>query len=211
MNGQLQRSFSQDTQSSIQQMGQAFNAGKRENFFTLWNRHLPIMLRQEDLICQKLEFYLQIYFSVYPAFMGNQNAPNRERDLRRELENFRVYLDTRGQDLSRTSEFLQFYALPYVQNPLQHPTFRAFCSKKWATELRNKLKEFLEFNMPKNQTPALFHWYANYKKKQLGGGEMAPNVSPDSEELQEKLMLMQRHYVVLEKKEEYAKSTLIDS
>ena len=65
--------------------------------------------------------------------------------------------------------------------------------------------------MPKNQTPALFHWYANYKKKQLGGGEMAPNVSPDSEELQEKLMLMQRHYVVLEKKEEYAKSTLIDS
>ena len=73
MNGQLQRSFSQDTQASIQQMGQAFNAGKRENFFVLWNRHLPIMLRQEDLISQKLEFYLQIYFSVYPAFMGTNN------------------------------------------------------------------------------------------------------------------------------------------
>lgn len=37
------------------------------------------------------------------------------------------------------------------------------------------------------------------------------SVSADAEELQEKLMLMQRHYVVLEKKEEYAKSTLIDS
>ena len=96
MSGQLQRSFSQDSQSSIQQMGQAFNAGKRENFFTLWNRHLPIMLRQEDLICQKLEFYLQIYFSVYPAFMGTANAANREKDLRRELENFKIYLDTRG-------------------------------------------------------------------------------------------------------------------
>ena len=77
-------------------MGQAFNAGKRENFFMLWNRHLPIMLRQEDLICQKLEFYLQIYFSVYPAFMGTANAATREKDLRRELDNFKVYLDTRG-------------------------------------------------------------------------------------------------------------------
>ena len=44
------------------------------------------------------------------------------------------------------------------------------------------------------------------------GSEFTPNnFSPDAEELQEKLMLMQRHYVVLEKKEEYAKSTLIDS
>ena len=66
--------------------------------------------------------------------------------------------------------------------------------------------------MPKNQSPQIFHWYANFKKKQLGGGDMGgPNISPDAEELQEKLMLMQRHYVVLEKKEEYAKSTLIDS
>ena len=31
-------------------MGQAFNAGKRDNFFILWNRHVPIMLRQEDLL-----------------------------------------------------------------------------------------------------------------------------------------------------------------
>ena len=46
--------------------------------------------------------------------MGTANPAQREKDLRRELENFKVYLDTRGQDLSRTSEFLQFYALPYV-------------------------------------------------------------------------------------------------
>jgi len=87
-------------------MGNAFNKGNREAFFILWNRHVPIMLRQEDLLTQKLEFYLQIYFSVYPAFMGNVGQQQRERDLKRELENFKFYLDTRGQDLSRTSEFL---------------------------------------------------------------------------------------------------------
>ena len=143
--------------------------------------------------------------------MGGPNQNANERDLRRELNEFKNFLDTRGQDLSKTSEFLQYYALPYVQNPLQHPTFRAVCSKKWATELRNKLKEFLEANIPKNQSPQLFHWYANFKKRagpsDLGGG----SASADAEELKERLLLMQRHYVVLEKKEEYAKSTLIES
>ena len=41
----------------------------------------------------------------------------------------------------------------------------------------------------------------------MGGG----SISADAEELKERLLLMQRHYVVLEKKEEYAKSTLIES
>ena len=54
-------------------MGMAFNAGKRENFFTLWNRHIPASLRTSDLLTKKLEFYLQIYFSVYPAFMSTAN------------------------------------------------------------------------------------------------------------------------------------------
>ena len=65
--------------------------------------------------------------------------------------------------------------------------------------------------MSKNQSPAIFHWYANFKKRtgpsEMGGG----GVSADAEELKDRLLLMQRHYVVLEKKEEYAKSTLIES
>ena len=92
---------------------------------------------------------------------------------------------------------------------MQHAVFRAFCSKKWATELRNKLKEFLEFNLPKNTSPQLFHWYANYKKKEIGGS--LDKTSADTEEMQEKLNLLQRNYVMMEKKEEYAKTTLIDS
>ena len=143
--------------------------------------------------------------------MGGPNQAANEKDLRRELNEFKTFLDTRGQDLSKTSEFLQYYALPYVQNPLQHPTFRGVCTKKWATELRNKLKEFLEANISKNTSPAIFHWYANFKKK-AGPSEMgASPVHADAEELKERLLMMQRHYVMLEKKEEYAKSTLIES
>lgn len=73
-------------------------------------------------------------------------------------------------------------------------------------------------NVPKNTSPQIFHWYANFKKKAglhmpensaFGGGiEMQ---SPEVEDLKEKLLLLQKHYVLLEKKEEYAKNTLIES
>jgi hypothetical protein len=62
--------FVQDEQQAIQYMGQAFNTGKREAFFTLWHRSVPAHIRQNDLICMKLEFYLHIYFAVYPSFMA---------------------------------------------------------------------------------------------------------------------------------------------
>ena len=65
--------------------------------------------------------------------------------------------------------------------------------------------------MSKNQSPAIFHWYANFKKKTGPSDIAGGGVSADAEELKDRLLLMQRHYVVLEKKEEYAKSTLIES
>ena len=146
-------------------MGQAFNTGKREAFFNLWVRSVPLNVRQNDLICLKLEFYLRIYFAVYPSFMAQGPQNQIEKDIRRELAAFKDVLDNAGSYLSKTSEFLQYYALPYVTNPVNHPIFRNVCSQKWATDLRSKLREFLQANVPKNQTPQLFHWYANFKKK----------------------------------------------
>ncbi len=45
---------------------QLLNSGKKNEFFKLWNRLIPnhIKLREEEL--QKFEFFVQIYFSVYP-------------------------------------------------------------------------------------------------------------------------------------------------
>lgn len=215
-NNQRQQ-FVQDEQQAIQYMGQAFNTGKREHFFSLWQRTVPINLRSEDLTCQKLEFYLRIYFAVYPCFMAQGPPKQIDAHQRVELDAFREWLDTSGAHLSKTSEFLQYYALPYVTNPMEHPTFRAVCSKKWATDLRNKLREFLQSSVPRNSTPQLFHWYANFKKKAglhvAEGHELAraDHQSPEVEDLRDKLLTLQKHYVILEKKEDYAKSTLVES
>jgi LisH domain-containing protein ARMC9 len=144
----------------------------------------------------KLEFYLRIYFAVYPSFMSQNSQQQNEKDLRRELAYFKDFLDSAGSYLSKTSEFLQYYALPYVDNPLMHPIFRNVCTKKWATDLRNKLREFLQANISKNQSPQLFHWYAHFKKKTglhvAEGHEMAraDGNSPEAEELKEQMIML---------------------
>ncbi len=85
---------------------------------------------------------MHIYFAIFPVHPNNPNGRN-DKELKKELQAFKTFLDTRGADLSKTSEFLSYYALPYVTNPLEHQIFKGLCTKKWANDLRQKLKEFL--------------------------------------------------------------------
>lgn len=208
----MQKNMIFDENTGISHMLNSFDLGKREHFFISWNRFVPLQLRGGDLKCQKLEFYLHIFFAVYPALQGSNGT---ERDLKRELGAFKVFLDTKGAELSQTSEFLPYYALPYVNNPIEHPHFSSLCTRKWANGLRNELQDWLHHALPKMSSPQLFHWYASFKKKQAIGQQMGnPHSMMDeleSEELKEKFILLQKHYLVLQKKEQYAKSTLIQS
>mmetsp|Transcript_25499 Transcript_25499/g.22507 ORF Transcript_25499/g.22507 Transcript_25499/m.22507 type:complete len:117 (+) Transcript_25499:255-605(+) len=47
------------------QLLEAFDKGHRENFFNKWNKYIPANMRYKDDFCNKLEFYLHIYFVVY--------------------------------------------------------------------------------------------------------------------------------------------------
>ena len=40
------------------------------------------------------------------------------------MQEFKQYLETNGAALSQTTEFVAYYALPYVPNPRSHPTFK---------------------------------------------------------------------------------------
>ncbi len=85
---------------------------------------------------------MHIYFAIFPVHPNNPQAGN-DKELKKELNAFKLFLDTKGAELSKTSEFLSYYALPYVTNPLDHPIFKGLCTKKWGNDLRAKLKEFL--------------------------------------------------------------------
>ena len=44
------------------------------------------------------------------------------------MADFKAYLETRGSSLSQTTEFLPFYALPFVPNPKVHPSYKELFS-----------------------------------------------------------------------------------
>lgn len=44
----------------------SFDDGEMKVFFELWTENVPEYVRDNDLPVQKLEFYLYIYFSIYP-------------------------------------------------------------------------------------------------------------------------------------------------
>ena len=75
----------------------AFDRGEREHFFISWNRFVPIQSRVNNIKCQKLEFYIHIYFAIYPALPDSGKS---ERDLVRELNSFKLFLETKGSELS---------------------------------------------------------------------------------------------------------------
>lgn len=70
-------------------------------------------------------------------------------------------------------------------------------------------------HLNKIQSPQLLHWYAYWKKSKgvdtsgiRGANDL---LSPEVDEMKDRLLILQNHYVVLQKKEEYTKQTLINS
>ncbi|MGH0134046.1 UNVERIFIED_CONTAM: hypothetical protein FKN15_011805 [Acipenser sinensis] len=100
----------------------SFEDGDMKVFLDLWSEHVPAQVRDCDLLAQKLEFYLHIHFAIYP--LKNSLGKLDREDLDERITHFKHYLETRGAALSQTTEFLPFYALPFVPNPTVHPSFK---------------------------------------------------------------------------------------
>ena len=49
-----------------------FHLGRNREFFQLWNEYIPDNVRSDDIVAQKLEFYLHIYFAIHPLKKGEK-------------------------------------------------------------------------------------------------------------------------------------------
>jgi hypothetical protein len=108
----------------VNQIVSTFDSGSKDNFFLAWNKLVPRELRDKDFKTKRLEFYLRIYFVIFTFHPQSQKAGTKqkselvkEKELKKAQADFKTYLDTAGSDLSKTSEFLAFYALPYIPDP----------------------------------------------------------------------------------------------
>lgn len=84
--------------------------------------------KEDELQKKKLEFYLQLHFTIYPICNFRTNDNHIYPD---ELAVFKTYLEEKGSELSQTSEFVTYYALPYVPNPIDHKSFKHLFTKEF--------------------------------------------------------------------------------
>ncbi|KNC53273.1 LisH domain-containing protein ARMC9 [Thecamonas trahens ATCC 50062] len=132
----------------------AFKRGDAKKFFGLWGKHLPASLLAKDLTARKLEFYVHIFFAIYPLHSWN-TTPRDDADLPRAMSMFKAFLAKKGAALCKTSEFVAYYALPYVPNPTEHPSFRELFLDEWAGGLLLRLDRFLAAVLRTTSLPQL--------------------------------------------------------
>ncbi|KAK3104927.1 hypothetical protein FSP39_013356 [Pinctada imbricata] len=139
-------------------MMQQFHKGKRERFFKYWSDSLSPSVRDTDAVCKKLEFYVNIYFAVYPVKFARG-----QREADRAMADFKKYLETRGATLSQTTEFLPYYALPFVPNAKGHPSYKELFTDTWVKDLEFRLEKFLTLTLKSHPQPKLFELYVSFQ------------------------------------------------
>lgn len=167
----------------------AFDSGDQKLFFDLWEGHIPSSIRDTDSLAQKLEFYLHIHFAIYLLKYSGGRPDRQELDER--ISYFKTYLETKGASLSQSTEFLPFYALPFVPNPMVHPSFKELFQDSWTPELKLKLEKFLALIFKASNTPKLL---TIYKENGSNNKEMLQQLHQQLLEAERRAMAYLKRY-----------------
>lgn len=133
----------------------AFENGRYTEFFKTWNKYIPESAQDTNHVCQKLVFNINIYFALYPITHGNQSKQELDKSMRA----FKSYLETKGAALSQTTEFLPYYALPFIPDPTSHPSFKPLFASSWSSDLKNNLQAFLSATLTHQEKPHLYNLF----------------------------------------------------
>lgn len=135
----------------------SFDDGDHKVFFELWTQNIPSEIKDTNTEAQSLEFYLHIHFTIYPL----RRHPGRHdrAEFEDRISHFKQYLETRGATLSQTTEFLPYYALPFVPKPTVHPSFKDLFQDSWIPQLKDKLESFVSVTLTPSNTPRLLNLY----------------------------------------------------
>ena len=159
--------------SGVQQrLLELYDEGNRKGFFKLWRQNISIDSRNQNFTHLRVEFYIALYFCLYPLFLAvklvssNQEYNNDDitKWYKEEIKHFKTYLDLYGSDFSQTTEFLSFYALSYVENPITHSSFSKLFTEEWINERRNILTKFLKKEFPERHTSRIEKIVGFYQK-----------------------------------------------
>ena len=137
-----------------------FSLGRKIDFFKIWNRIIPNHIRLREPPIQKIEFYIQVYFAIYPSLYRDSKI-NCNKTIQESMNEFKIFLEKKEYEISKTTEFLSYYALPYVNNPQSHPSYMKLFSPEWANELKDKIKSSIKTYLPSIKYPVIYDLVTN--------------------------------------------------
>ena len=144
--------FSNITESNLLKF---FGLGRKNEFFKSWKRIIPNHIRLREPPLQKLEFYIQVYFAIYPLLYRDSEI-NCNKTIQETMDEFKEFLEKKDSDYSKSNEFLSYYALPYVQNPKTHPSYSKLFQPEWNVELKDKIHLAIKTYVPSIKYPVLY-------------------------------------------------------
>ena len=93
------------------------------------------------------------------------------------MDEFKIFLEKKDSDYSKSNEFLQYYALPYVQNIKTHPTYSKLFQPEWAIELKDKIHLAIKTYLPNIKYPVLYDLVNESNANAANSGNTNLNVS----------------------------------
>ena len=153
-----------------------FNYGRKADFLKSWKRLIPNHIRLREPPLQKLEFYIQVYFAIYPLLYRDGEI-NCKKTIQETMDEFKIFLEKKDSDYSKSNEFLQYYALPYVQNVKTHPTYSKLFMPEWAIELKDKIHLAIKTYLPNIKYPVLYDLVNESNANAANSGNINLNVS----------------------------------
>ena len=129
-----------------------FKSGNKEQFIQQWKRLIPNNLLLTEPTLFKLNFNIQIYFAIYPILNQNVNIKDEkiQAKLKKSMEEFKLFLEKNKSLNELTSEFLSYYALPYVPDPRNNYSYLHLFKPEWSKCLLEQIGKCIEYYSPNN-------------------------------------------------------------
>ena len=129
-----------------------FESGNKQKFMDQWKRIIPNNLKLTEPTLFKLDFNIQIYFSIFPILKPNANIKDIriQKNLKQNMEEFKLYLEQNNTEQFKSPEFLSYYALPYIPDPRKNSTYANLFSPEWAKCLKEQIQKCLDYYSPNN-------------------------------------------------------------
>ena len=127
-----------------------FKSGEKDKFLSHWTRLIPNNLILTESTLYKLNFYIQIYFAIYPILnpRTNINEEKIQKNLKKNMEEFKSFLERNKPQSESSSEFLAYYALPYIPDPRKNFTYVNLFKPEWTECIIEQIEKCVEYYSP---------------------------------------------------------------